>query len=144
MFLTAQRVISPGGENGVNGFLYEHGDVAWETPPEPIAGSIGVLAHSFLSVTPTGDNKVVSYLDIVAPDGTSYPRVRELIVPWLAAQTAEKQVLPWTGVIEDVRFGLHMTAAYTRAWRAEVARLMLVCQMTLDRYEMPATEEPRP
>lgn len=143
MFLTAQRVISPAGENAINGFLYEHGDVAWETPPEPIEGSIGLLAHSFLMVTPTGNNKVVSYLDIVAPDGTPYLHVRELIVPWLAARVTAN-ALPWTGVVENMRFGLHMTTAYLRAWRAEVVRLLAACQMTCDRYTLPAPEEPRP
>ncbi len=143
MFLTAQRVISSRGENGINGFLYEHGAVVWEAPPEPIAGSIGELVHQFILVTP-GDNKIVSFLDIVAPDGTPYVSVRELIVPWLVAQASAQQPLPWTGIVESMRFGLHMTAACAKLWKSEVSKLLTACQMTLDRYTLPAPEEPRP
>jgi len=140
MYLTAQRVISSSDENGINGFLYEHGAGAWELPPEPIAGSIGELVHTFIMVTP-GDNKVVSFLDIVAPDGTPYDRVRALILSWLAAQASVSQPLPWTGVVESMRFGLHMTATYAKLWKSEVAKLLTACQMTLDHAA--DTEGPR-
>ena len=141
MYLTAQRVVSARGENGINGFLYEHEAVSWETPPEPIAGAIGELAHSFILVTP-GDNKVMSYIDIVAPNGTSYDHIRDRITPWLAARASEGQPLPWTGIDGDMRFGLHMTATYARAWRSEAAALLSACQMTCDRYKLPAPTEP--
>jgi hypothetical protein len=94
MYLTAQRVISPRGENGINGFLYEHEAAnAWETPPELIVGACGVLVHSFILVT-QGGNNVVSYVDIVAPNGTSYAHICERLVLWLATKAAEQQPLP--------------------------------------------------
>lgn len=139
MYLTAQRVISPGGENGINGFLYEHGAIAWGTPPQPIAGSIGELVHTFIMVPP-GNNKVVSYVDVVAPDGTSYESIRDRIFPWLEAQPST-QPLPWTGVVEDMRFGLHMVASFAKVWRSETARLLTTCKVTFDRYKLPASEE---
>jgi hypothetical protein len=144
VYLTAQRVISTGGESGINGFLYEHAVTRWgTTPPELIDGAIGELVHTFILVPP-GDNKVVSYVDIVAPDGTTYDRIRAQIVPWMATQARERPSLPWTGVVEDMRFGLHMTETYAKAWKPEVAKLLLTCQMTLDRYTLPAPAESRP
>jgi hypothetical protein len=141
MYLTAQRVTSPSGEDAINGFLYDHGAVAWEEPPEPIGGAIGQLARTFIMVPP-GGNKVLSYIDIVAPDGTPYEYIRERIIPWMVARASARQSLPWTAIVEDMRVGLHMTTAFVKAWKSEVARLLLTCQMTLDRYTLPASEEP--
>ena len=143
MYLTAQRVISPSGENGINGFLYEHGTVTWEKPPEPIKNAIGELVHTFIMVTP-GNNQVMSYVDVIAPDNTPYARIRERIFPWFSAQACAQQPLPWTGIVEDMRFGLHMTAAYAKAWKSEVTKLIAVCQLTLDRCTLPAIEESNP
>lgn len=143
MYLTAQRVISPNDENAINGFLYEHGAVTWETPPAPIAGAIGELVHTFILV-PQGGNKVMSYIDVVAPDGTPYERIRERIFPWMVTRASARQSLPWTDVVEDMRFGLHMIAAYAKVWKSEVTRLLTMCQMTLDRYTLPAPEESHP
>lgn len=143
MYLTAQRVISPSRENGINGFLFEHGTVAWALPPEPITGAIGELVHTFILVPP-GGNKVMSYVDIIAPDGTPYDRIHNRIIPWMAARASAQQGLPWTSDDEDMRFGLHMVSAYAKAWKSEAAKLLLACQMTLDRYTLPASEESRP
>jgi hypothetical protein len=143
VYLTAQRVISAGGESGINGFLYEHGTVAWETPPEPIGGAIGELVHTFIMV-PQGGNKVMSYVDVVAPDGTLYESIRERVFPWMVAQASAGHSLPWTGVVEDMRFGLHMISTYAKTWKSEVAKLLMTCQMTLDRYTLPASTDTMP
>lgn len=140
MYLTAQRVISSSGENGINGFLYEHGDVAWETPPDPTSESIGKLVHSFITVPP-GNNHVMSFVDVVAPDGTPYERIGEQIAAWIATKVIDRRPLPWADVVEDMRFGLDMTATYARAWKSEVAALIAACRMTHERYELP-TESP--
>lgn len=143
MYLTAQRVISPSGENGINGFLYEHGTVAWETPPDPASESAGKLVHSFITVPP-GSNRVVSFVDVVAPDDTPYERIGERIASWIAARVIDRRPLPWTDVVEDMRFGLNMTATYARAWKLEVAALIAACRMTHERRELSAAEEPQP
>lgn len=135
MYLTAQRVVSSGNENGINGFLYEHGVVAWDPPPDPVSGmgdAIGELVHSLISVTP-GDNRVVSYVDIVAPDGTPYEGVFLPIFTWMTERSSAREPFPWVGVVGDMRFGLHMVSAYAKTWREEVSRLLSACQMTLER-----------
>lgn len=138
MYLTAQRVISACGENGINGFLYEHGAVTWESPPEPGNGAVGELVHTFVMVPP-GGNKVVSYVDIVAPDGAPYDDVRSRVLACLVRRANEQLPLPWVGVDGDVRFGLNMIPAYARDWRSEVTKLLTACQMTLDRYRCEAS-----
>lgn len=136
MYLTAQRVISPSSEIGINGFLYEHGTVAWETPPDPTSESVGKLVHSLITVPP-GSNRVVSFVDIVAPDGTPYERIGTQIATWIAAKVIDRRPLPWADLVEDMRFGLDMTTTYARVWRLEVAELLATCRMTHERRELP-------
>ena len=139
MYLTAQRVRAPDGKIGVNGFLYEHAaDVTWSEPPKPAAGSVGELVHSFLMVPP-GGNQVLSFIDIVAPNGMSYAALDTRIRAWLTAGTPE-QPLPWTWSDAEVRLGLHMVSAYVKAWRAEAGRLLATCQLTIDRYTRDSTQ----
>jgi hypothetical protein len=143
MYLTAQRVLAPSGENNINGFLYEHGAVTWQTPPEPIEGAIGKLVHTFIMV-PQGGNKVLSFVDIVASDDVPYAHIRERLCAWLTAQAnmPHPHPLPWTGVDGDMRFGLAMITTLAKAWRSEVGHLLRTCQATFDRYILP--EEPKP
>lgn len=72
MYVTAHRVVPPGGEAGVNAFLHHHGaDFPWPADvslqaalPETTPGE---LVHSSVAVKP-GGNRVRSYLDVLAPD----------------------------------------------------------------------------
>lgn len=137
MYLTAQRVVSPSGENGINGFLYKHDVVAWDIPPEAVTGSVGELVHAFI-VVPQGGNNVMSYVDVVAPDGTPYDRIRTQISSWMMEQASAQLPLPWTGVTENIRFGLHMVSTYAKDWRREATQLLMACQMTIDEYRCTA------
>jgi hypothetical protein len=143
MFLTAQRVLSPDGKSGLNSFLYAHGDIPWKVPPEPIAGSIGELTHIFLTV-PQGGNKILSYLDVVTPDGTSYGQIRDKIFPWLNTQAQERKPLPWIILMRNMRFGLHTVQTLT--WKSEVDELLLACRKVIAQSvtEHPASQRSYP
>ena len=87
MFLTAHRVRSPDGRQGINAFFYLHGDspapgMAWDSPNlnvEMIAEKYpGKFVDQEVAIVP-GGNSVLSYLDIVAPDGERLARVREAL-----------------------------------------------------------------
>jgi hypothetical protein len=70
MLLTAQRVISPHlRARGVNVFQYLHGPNSWERVPNNFLpeANPGELVAQWIQVPP-GGNRVVSFLDVVAPD----------------------------------------------------------------------------
>ena len=73
MYITAQRVISEEGQQGINTFYYLHRP---NKQPKPATfsdvlsvdeGNTGKLIKDQVEVKP-GGNRVKSYLDIVAPD----------------------------------------------------------------------------
>ena len=69
MLLTAQRVVSPRGARGVNVYQYVHGSHVWHRVPNEFLPDInpGELINQWLEVQP-GENRIVSFLDVVAPD----------------------------------------------------------------------------
>ena len=85
MLVTAQRVTSPSGDrSGINAFLYSHGrnaaEIDWDdlqsaAVPEIVRTVTAHLEAELLEVAP-GGNAVSSFLDVLAPDGTS----RDLIM----------------------------------------------------------------
>ena len=72
MLLTAQRVVSPKGVTGVNVYQFLHGSYIWVRVPSDFLPDTnpGELVDQLLEVPP-GDNRIVSYLDVVLPDETS-------------------------------------------------------------------------
>ena len=72
MLLTAQRVVSPERATGVNVYRFLHGSYVWMRVPDEFLpdSSPGELVDQWLEVPP-GENKIVSYLDVVLPDETS-------------------------------------------------------------------------
>ncbi|HKY38691.1 MAG TPA: hypothetical protein VJN18_22265 [Polyangiaceae bacterium] len=71
MFLTAQRVVSPATHRqGVNVYHYLHGGYVWNDMPEEFLNGAtnGELVAQWLNLKPPGGNRVISFLDIVAPD----------------------------------------------------------------------------
>jgi hypothetical protein len=71
MYVTAQRVVAPLGDEGINAFLHLHGrEFAWPDDPGPLASrNPGDLIERATEVAP-GGNRVLAYLDVLAPDGT--------------------------------------------------------------------------
>lgn len=73
MYLTAQRIRGPGGDEDVHAFLHLHDLPACPFPAEdPLSVPEGkpgrLVAHSQQRLTP-GGNAVVAYLDVIAADG---------------------------------------------------------------------------
>ena len=70
MLLAAQRVIAPRTRaRGVNVYQYLHGPFTWDrTPAEFLPeANPGELVAQWIQL-PAGGNRVVSFLDVVAPD----------------------------------------------------------------------------
>lgn len=61
------------GNRGVNIYLYAHGPIA--LPPTPEANP-GTLLMQHLQLEPTGGNRVLSYLDIMASDALPLESLR--------------------------------------------------------------------
>jgi hypothetical protein len=72
VLLTAQRVVSPQGVTGVNVYQFLHGSYMWVRVPSEFLpdSNPGELVDEWLEVSP-GENKIVSYLDVVLPDESS-------------------------------------------------------------------------
>jgi hypothetical protein len=70
MLLTAQRVMSARAHaRGVNVYQYLHGPHAWERVTDEFLPEVnpGELVAQWIQLPP-GGNRVVSFLDVVAPD----------------------------------------------------------------------------
>lgn len=98
MYATAHRVRSGKDVEGINAFLHRHGqDAAWPADPSAIPErDPGQQVWDAVTVPP-GGNDVLSYLDVIAPDGVG---VEELDVAltglWLDLQAAEQDPPhPW-------------------------------------------------
>lgn len=128
MYLTAQRVVSPdASRKGINTFLYLHGERAWQggPPPDVPDRDPGTLASHSISVEPPG-NRVQSYLDIVAPDGTPWTDVRQALLEFVAE--SQPSPLPWRGHAGHCAFRLGMDSALSTHWQKELAVLYRAAQ----------------
>ena len=78
MLLTAQRVVSPRGVRGVNVYQYLHGPYGWPRVPDEFLPDInpGELVNQWLEVPP-GNNRIVSFLDVVGPDEVAISDVHQ-------------------------------------------------------------------
>ena len=123
MYLTAQRVRHPEGPEGINAFYYQSGvDVmAPEFRPQrtPDADP-GELVHEIITLAPPG-NRVRSYLDIVAPDGTPAVTIRRAFAT--AAGTAQPIELPFAVDASPCWFRFGAEQALAAMWRQELRML---------------------
>jgi hypothetical protein len=124
MLLTAQRVRSAAGEEGVNAFCNLHGSFIWEgEPPAGIPESNpGEPANQSIAVPP-GGNLVRSYLDVVAPDETSTWEILGAVQQFIVVMRGRH--LPWNGTIGrcTIRFGIDL--GLEPAWVEEFRRLLV-------------------
>ncbi len=124
MYATAHRVVSPTiGEQGINAFHYLHG-YEWDAArlseflPET---NPGPLFNDAVSVAPPG-NRVRSYLDVVAPDGTIPGLVGQALADAISGEPPQSFPATWTSGPLWFRFGLEL--ALVPVWRQEL-RLLL-------------------
>jgi hypothetical protein len=122
MRLSAQRVMAADGQIGVNAFCYLHGLVVWlDQPPPEVTNSRGHLANSRTEVRP-GGNKVLSYLDIVAPDDTPSRKLYREIID--SIDLFREQPLPLSVQIRELTFEFNVDPRLAAGWREEIATLL--------------------
>lgn len=131
MLLTAQRVISPASQaRGVNVYRYAHGPHDWERVPDKFLpeANPGELVAQWIQLRP-GGNRVVSFLDVVAPDDMNVVQLQQ-------ALTSLKRVLqdqgnPTTAYLDPlwVRFGLALPNV---PWSMELGALAGHIVLSLD------------
>jgi hypothetical protein len=123
MYIAAQRVISPStGAEGVNAFYYRHGPDAWsEFPPAGIPDqNPGTLIRQSIAVPPPG-NAVRSYLDIVAPDDTTWFEIYQAFVTFISH--IQRQPFPWIDSVGRCYFRIGMEFDLASNWQRELATL---------------------
>ena len=127
MYLTAQRVQSAQGAHGINAFQYLHGPYVWQgLPPQGVPDqNPGTLVAQAIVVPPPG-NRVQSYLDLVAPDETSWSEIRAAFITFISA--AQRQPLPWVGVFGRCFFRINMDRSIAIRWSHEIADLYRAIQ----------------
>jgi hypothetical protein len=124
MYVTAQHVISAPRANGrhdegINAFFYMHGPHAWDDPaPFMPETNPGVITDDRIEVTP-GGNRVRSYLDIVAPDGTHTDTLASAV---LAVPAFTSFPVTWDAGNVRCRFGVEYGLA--EDWEREMRRLL--------------------
>lgn len=124
MRLTAQRVISPSGVQGINAFCYLHGPYFWlDEPPPEISGSQGQLTNSHVEVPPPG-NRVRSYLEILAPDETPSGSISKDVLD--CTGFFERQSMPIQMQSGDTHFTFDIDGELAPAWHRELALLLRV------------------
>lgn len=121
MLLTAQRVMQPNTRlAAIHAFHYRHLQCPyiWDGPPPPDLGEATLVAQR-VRLYPLGQNSVLTYLDIIAPDDVSTPR----IVQAFAQLYDQDRPPPFSATIGNCTFEANMIHAYLLAWRQEVVVL---------------------
>lgn len=121
MYLSAHRVQAPPrdgnpGPQGINAFYYNHGPHVLPAGLRPESNP-GVFVDSSIEVPPPG-NRVRSYLDVMARDGTPLAQLAAAIAA--PPRTASLPV-DWTVGGIWCRFGAELELA--PHWRRELQRL---------------------
>ena len=133
MYVCAQRVFRPNdAAQGINSFYYLHGPYVWQGAlptgllPEE---NPGVFTDSIVEIDPPG-NRVRSYLDVVAPDGTPLGHLVHAVV---SLGVAVALPVVWGQGNVWCRFGAEQALAVQ--WRHELqrllARVVLLCRNQL-------------
>jgi hypothetical protein len=122
MYLTAQRVRSPTGVEGINAFRYVHGAVVWQgLPPSGLPDEDpGTLVAQSIAVPPPG-NRVRSYLDVVAPDGTPWDEILPALMT--VVSEAQRGAIPWAGIAGRCFFRVSMDREIAAHWQRELGEL---------------------
>jgi hypothetical protein len=138
MYATAHRVVSPTTRvEGVNTFYYLH-DRGWDgAPPLECMPETdpGTLVDKAVAVPPPG-NRVRSYLDILAPDGTTLQEIEHALTEVLSADTPTSLPAVWTSGRFWFRFGVELSLV--PVWRHELQLLLESISALLS----PATNAP--
>jgi hypothetical protein len=122
MRLTAQRVASPEGKEGINAFCYLHGPQTWlDEPPAEVINNPGHLAHSHVEVLPPG-NRVRSYLDVLAPDHVPSDKIARDVIDAVALLL--NRSLPLQIHSGDTTFTFNAELRLAAGWQGELKTLL--------------------
>ncbi len=122
MLLTAQRVLSPSGQEGVNAFCHLHGPYDWIEPPDGIPDTNpGECVNERIAVAP-GGNRVRSYLDIIAPDDTATSEILATVRHFLAH--VQESPLPWVETVGRCTFRFGLELGIEEQWTVEFVMLL--------------------
>ncbi|MBK8253216.1 MAG: hypothetical protein IPK82_11190 [Polyangiaceae bacterium] len=134
MYLTAQRVYSIAKKKtGINVFLYRHGPdavpgMSWDQPVvEPVADEhVGIRGPEHVEIAP-GGNRVLSFIDVVAADGTRIEQIQEAIRTFSATLSPERLPASKTIGAVAIRFGAQsgLDKVHTRAEFEQIAEQAL-------------------
>lgn len=125
MLLTAQRVRSVSGVEGINAFCSLHGEYSWPGPPPSGVpdSNPGERANEIIAVPP-GGNRVRSYLDVIAPDETPTTEILAAVPVFLTA--VQTSPLPWVATAGRCTFRFGLEAGREGVWIAELRALLAV------------------
>lgn len=124
MYLTAHRVRSLSTkEEGINAFYRVHG-VNWRGVDTTPVDAQSTLVEQHREITP-GDNRVRSYLDIIAPDASN---PRAIVADFHSFLTeSSPQEFPAIYLGDSARFELGLELSLAASWRAEAELLFHEC-----------------
>jgi len=124
MYVTAQRVVTPLLEEGINAYYYRHTPYIYARPPRPEVNP-GTLVNTLLTVDAVGGNQVRSYMGVVAPDDTFWPHIAPLFLQFIEMNRLTP--FPWEAEFGSCLFQLGMERRLARAWRRELGLLYKAC-----------------
>ena len=111
MYATSQRVKPEQGSDGINSFLHMHAGeahaaVVWDqaNAEQVAANPPGEAVMSRIDISP-GQNKVLSYLDVICPDATPVQEIRDAITAMKDALEVQQRPLNYSLGAVTVRFG---------------------------------------
>lgn len=147
MYATAQRVRTSKGVVGINAFLHEHGEESQELNWSTISISQisdynpGKMVAQLAEVVP-GGNSVLSFLDVLAPDGTSPAAIQAALTLQMGALLSG--VLPTEVRLQNISLRFGAVFGLEKAASLEYAQLAdRVLQVVRDR-PAPAWREKEP
>ncbi len=130
MLVTAQRVVAPAGLVGINVYLYQHDSGQPWTPDDLDAlEAHATLTRHHFQVDP-GGNRVRSYLDVFAPEGTTAAE----LLPWFRrlTRTSSSPSFPLTDKEGPAVLRFNLDLGLVPTWRDEFTDLAADILLFLD------------
>jgi hypothetical protein len=122
MLLVAQRVVSPGKVQGINAYRYRHVGMLWPDDPRPVLdAATATLERKSIQLRP-GGNRVMSYLDIAAPDRTPLDDLAHSAMTFAHRQRPSE--FPFVFVVNCFAFRIGLEASLVAVWRVELEELL--------------------
>lgn len=124
MKLVAQRVVRPSNHaTGVNAYCYLHPGRDWlDAPPDNLGR--GKLSSRIVEVDPPSGNRVRSFLEVTAPDGTSNREIQGVVLEGASLLASTQGRLPWSLVHGETLFEFNLEQSLAEQWDLELRILL--------------------